>query len=259
MSENIYVIGNWKMNKHLNEVTDFCDKLNISLHDVFALDNSSNIEVGIAPAAIHLPQMSSASTFSLVAQNIATEENGAYTGEISASMVAEYSRYVLVGHSERRMYFDETNEILAKKLMLAYKYNLIPIFCFGENLENREKGDYLYIIKQQLEKVIWPVFSSSDFLNQNLIIAYEPVWAIGTGKNASPEQISEVHDYVRDLLINNIENIKDSVPILYGGSCNSQNAKSILEQKNVNGLLIGGASLDVNHFTKIVQIAHGLY
>ena len=138
MSENIYVIGNWKMNKHLNEVTDFCDKLNISLHDVFALDNSSNIEVGIAPAAIHLPQMSSASTFSLVAQNIATEENGAYTGEISASMVAEYSRYVLVGHSERRMYFDETNEILAKKLMLAYKYNLIPIFCFGENLENRE-------------------------------------------------------------------------------------------------------------------------
>ncbi|MAQ69876.1 MAG: triose-phosphate isomerase [Flavobacteriales bacterium] len=258
MSENIYVIGNWKMNKHLHEVTDFFDQFNISLHDMFASDNSANIEIGVAPAAIHLPQLSDATNFSLVAQNIASEENGAYTGEISASMVAEYSRYVLVGHSERRMFFNESNDILIKKIMLAYKYNLIPIFCFGENLENREKGDYLSIIKQQIEKVIFPVFSSSVFLNQTLIVAYEPVWAIGTGKHASPEQISEVHDYARNLLIDNIGNIKGSVPILYGGSCNSQNAKSILEQKNVNGLLIGGASLDVDHFTKIIQIAHGL-
>ena len=253
MNENIYVIGNWKMNKNLNEVSDFCDKLNSSL------DYSSNIEVGIAPAAIHLSKISGVSSFSVVAQNISCEENGAYTGEISASMVAEYSRYVLVGHSERRIHFKETNAILVKKLTLAYKYNLIPVFCFGENLENRQKGNYLSVIKQQLEKVISVVFSSPIFLNHNLILAYEPVWAIGTGKHASPEQISEVHNYVRDLLMNDIENVKSSVPILYGGSCNSENARSILEQQNVNGLLIGGASLDVNHFLKIIEIAHGLY
>ena len=247
------------MNKNFNEVSDFCHKLNDSLYNIPS--SSSIIEVGIAPAAIHLPIMSDVSkgVISGVAQNIACEENGAYTGEISASMVAEYSRYVLVGHSERRIYFNETNEILVKKLMLAYKYNLIPVFCFGEHLENRQRGNYLSVIKHQLEKVISVVFSSSNFLNHNLILAYEPVWAIGTGKHASPEQISEVHDYVRDLLINDIENVKSSVPILYGGSCNSENASSILEQKNVNGLLIGGASLDVNHFFKIIEIAHGLY
>ena len=246
------------MNKNLNEVTEFCEKFNSLLNDMSQTDKSSSIEVGVAPAAIHLSKMSNSAAFSVVAQNISSEENGAYTGEISASMVVDYSRYVLVGHSERRMYFNETNEILAKKIILAYKYNLIPIFCFGENLKNRERGEYLSIIKEQLEKVISDISSSSVF-NQDLILAYEPVWAIGTGKHATAEQISEVHNYVRDLLINKIENLKDDVPILYGGSCNSENAKFILEQKNVNGLLIGGASLDVNHFAQIIQIAHELY
>lgn len=256
MKKKTYIIGNWKMNKTLVDVEDFCSSLT-----KWSMRGSSHLEVGVAPAAIHLPVIRMGTDFSVVAQNISSEENGAYTGEISASMVSEYARYVLVGHSERRMYFNETNDILVKKLILCYKHNLIPIFCFGESLESREKGDYLSIIKQQLEEVILsvPFTSSPSFATRNLVLAYEPVWAIGTAEPASPDQISEVHDFVCDLLINKLGKLNDYVPILYGGSCNSENAKLILGQKNVNGLLIGGASLDCDHFSQIIKIAHELY
>ena len=188
-----------------------------------------------------------------MAQNIATYDSGAYTGEISASMVSDYASYAIIGHSERRSFFNETNSVLLKKINMCFKYNITPIFCVGENIEDRKKGTYLSIIEKQLNETIM----SLNFDPSRIILAYEPTWAIGTGEHANSEQITEVHNHIRLMVSKkNGASQTNQIPILYGGSCNSENAQSILSQENVNGLLIGGASLDLKHFLKIIKISH---
>ena len=250
----IYVVANWKMNKTKDESIRFFDKLDALLEDYV---DKSVCNVLVAPPNIHLPVLDGVSKItSLVAQNIGFEEFGAYTGETSILMLPQGVEYVLVGHSERRQYFYENNDVLFKKVSICLDNNLKPIFCFGENLDDRESGLYLSIIKEQLMDTI---LSLDESQIPSVMLAYEPVWAIGTGKHAEPEQINEVHDFVRKILIEQFGvSCAQNIPILYGGSCNSKNAHSILSQNNVNGLLIGGASLDVNHFDQIITIAHEL-
>ena len=253
-----YIIGNWKMNKNSKEVDDFLNKFHFKFHS-----KNNNLLVGLSPAAIHLEKLNSHAicydniVFS-VAQNISSKDNGAFTGEMSASMVADYVNYVLVGHSERREHFHENNNVLLKKIKQCYSSNLIPIFCFGEKLDGRKKGDYLLILKNQLLDILDLLLNSNiiDDVKVNFILAYEPVWAIGTGNSATIDQIIEVHDFIRSILINYFNKKGENIPILYGGSCNSKNAKSILSQKNVGGLLIGGASLNYDHFIDIINQAN---
>lgn len=248
----IYIVGNWKMNKTKVEALDFAQKLTS-----FLTDNAlKKCSVLIAPPSIHLPLLSK-ENLALAAQNIAFENFGAYTGEISISMLIEHVTHTLLGHSERRLYFNETDVNLHKKLTLSLQHNITPIFCFGESKKDRNTNQYLSVIENQLAHTIMKL-SDNDI--SRIVLAYEPIWAIGTGENALPNQIAEIHSYVRKLIAKRIGfNPAQKVPILYGGSCSSQNAKEILSQENVNGLLIGGASLDVNHFYKIIQIANNLH
>jgi len=238
------------MNKTSIEALDFVKKLSSFLDDN-ALNSCS---IAIAPPSIHLPILHPVSNhFDLVSQNIAFENAGAYTGETAAFMLHEYVNYTLVGHSERRLYFNDTDSSLHKKLILALQYDLKPIFCFGETKQERDAGNYLSVIKKQLDDTIMLLPESAM---SNILLAYEPIWAIGTGNNALISQIEEVHSYVRQLVVheNGLKN-PETIPILYGGSCSADNAALILDQKHVNGLLIGGASLDFDHFCKIIQIA----
>ena len=261
MGQKIYIIGNWKMNKTYAEVCTFFRAFDSDWP--FNSMQLPNIEVLIAPSTIHLsnvnsllPNLEQSSFNGLVAQNVAAKENGAFTGENSASMLVDYVTHVIIGHSERRKYFSENNEVLLEKLRICHKYKLTPIFCFGETAEQRSKGEYLSIIKDQLNQTL--MLMDSHQISKT-ILAYEPIWAIGSGQNADSMQIQEVHDYVRSLIVQQIGQ-KDAtdVPILYGGSCTSQNTQSILSNLNVNGLLIGGASLDSSQFLKIIQQADEL-
>ncbi|MDC0189457.1 triose-phosphate isomerase [Flavobacteriales bacterium] len=250
----VYVVANWKMNKTKNESISFLKGINSLTEGVV---DSSLCRILISPPIIHLPAIEQAiGKTGLVAQNIACKEKGAYTGETSVTMLPEKVSHVIVGHSERRHYFHESSPLLLEKLKLCINHNMTPIFCFGEHLKQRDSGSYLSYIEKQLSETIF-CFKNNDI--SKMILAYEPVWAIGTGKNADSLQINEVHDFVRKLLVDQIKNdIADEIPILYGGSCNSSNAKSIIDVHNVNGLLVGGASLDLNHFHDIIKIAHGL-
>ena len=248
------------MNKDSHEVSEFLTQFHSQLNFDIA-----NILIGLSPASIHLEQLSqhdlcARNMFFSIAQDVSSKNEGAFTGEISASMLSYYVSHVLVGHSERREYFCEGSEVLVKKILQCYSCDLIPIFCFGEKLCNREKGDYLVFLRKQLLDVVDVLLEtkSLDYVTSNLILAYEPVWAIGTGNTANSIQIAEVHNYIRSILIERFSEKGYSIPILYGGSCNSDNAKSILSQQNVGGLLIGGASLESDHFIKIIKEAHGL-
>ena len=246
-----YIVANWKMNKTIKESLHFIKEFNSSMESRL---NQSSCNVLIAPPSIHIPLLYHLCKFtSLVGQNISSEDHGAYTGELSAIMLRDYVKYVIIGHSERRKYFNETDQVLCKKLSLCFQYKMKPIFCVGENKNQRNSGDFLVIIKKQLENTI--MLLKEDYLC-NLLIAYEPVWAIGTGSTPSTDEIQEVHNYIRTLLIQKSGSlIANKIPILYGGSCTAENTKSILMAKNVNGLLVGGASLDSNHFQDIIQIS----
>tara|TARA_B100000902_G_C27276917_1_gene899346 strand:+ start:904 stop:1665 length:762 start_codon:yes stop_codon:yes gene_type:complete len=247
-----YIIGNWKMNKTIDESIVFINKLEFALKN---FNNKLNLNIFISPPSIYLAPLNQLVTsFKLIGQNISSEDYGAYTGELSAMMLSQYVNHVIIGHSERRKYFHEDNSILYKKLKLCFKYDIVPVFCIGEDQEDRDTGNYLKVIQKQLEDTVM-LFVDSQL--SNLMIAYEPVWAIGTGLIPSSDQIGEVHSYIRDLLSNKIVDFNaDDIPILYGGSCTSKNAQLILQQNNVNGLLIGGASLDIVHFQEIIQIAN---
>lgn len=244
-----YIIGNWKMNKTAPESIDFMRKLSSFLmEDTYDF----NCHVVIAPPVIHLPHCFQFSKeINLAAQNLAAEDFGAYTGEISAAMLSEYVKYAIIGHSERRQYFQETAVILNKKITMAFKYNIRPVFCVGEKEQDREFGNYFNVIEGQLNETIMLL---PDELLSNCIIAYEPVWAIGTGKTPSLAQIEEMHTYIRKMLVSKIGKYNASkMPILYGGSCSVKNSSSILHQNNVDGLLVGGASLDFMHFKQIIE------
>lgn len=244
--------GNWKMNTILPESVALTRAISKEVAKI-NLD-ANKFEIIVAPPFINLYAVKAVlnNKIGLSAQNIAAWENGAYTGETSASMVASIdAKYAILGHSERRQYFGENSQILNDKLALAFKHKLTPIFCIGEKLDEREAGEHFTIIKRQISETLF-MLDQENF--KKVIIAYEPVWAIGTGKNATPEQAQEVHSFIRKLIENryNLE-IAESTSILYGGSCKPSNAESLFIQPDIDGGLIGGASIVSADFITLIN------
>lgn len=249
MRKNI-VAGNWKMNKTLQEGIALATELN----DVLAA-KAVNCDVVIGTPFIHLASVVgvvNAAKLGVAAQNCADHVSGAYTGEVSASMVKSTgASYVILGHSERRAYYGETNETLKTKVELALANGLTPIFCIGEVLEEREAGKQFEVVEKQIKESLFDL-SAEDF--GKLVLAYEPVWAIGTGKTASAEQAQEIHAFIRGVLVAKYgKQIADDCSILYGGSCKASNAKELFSNPDVDGGLIGGAALTVVDFMGIVE------
>ena len=246
MRKNI-VAGNWKMNTTVSEGVKLATEVNEALNGVDA-----KCEVIICVPFTHLTSCKAVcgEKLHLGAENCADHTKGAYTGEVSASMVASTGAdYVILGHSERRAYYGETVEMLAEKTKLALENNLKVFFCIGEVLEEREAGKQNEVVKAQLESVF--SLSAEDF--GKIVLAYEPVWAIGTGKTATDEQAEEIHAYIRSLIAEKYgDQVADDTTILYGGSCKPSNAKGLFAKPNVDGGLIGGASLDAESFMGIV-------
>lgn len=242
------VAGNWKMNKTLDEGIQLAIEVNNKL-------NRNDVTVVLCTPFIHLTEVKKVlnkSNLFLGAQNCASEESGAYTGEVSAAMVKSTGAdYVIIGHSERRTYYHETDEILNKKVKLALKHNLIPIFCCGELLEERNKNIHFEVVQNQLKKGLFDL-SAEEF--GKIVIAYEPVWAIGTGVVATPEQAQEMHSMIREFIAKNYnKEIAENLTILYGGSCKASNARDLFKNPDVDGGLIGGASLIADEFIGIVN------
>jgi len=215
--------------------------------------NPNKTIVIVAPPFTHLSEIGKLLTkVFLSAQNCAFEPSGAYTGEVSVGMIKSAgARYVIIGHSERRTYFKEDNDTLFKKTKLALNQDLLPIFCCGEILSERQAGIHFEIVKKQLDETIFK-FDKTQF--SKLVIAYEPVWAIGTGVNATPEQAQEMHKYIRDLIRKKYDSqLAEDTTILYGGSCKPSNARDLFKNNDVDGGLIGGASLNAADFMAIIQ------
>ena len=206
----------------------------------------------VCPPFTHLAMVAEAlkgSDVALGAQDCATEAKGAYTGEIAASMIAALGcKYVILGHSERRQYYGETSATLNKKMAQAYAEGLAPIYCVGENLEEREAGRHLEVVRTQIEEVVYRL-TPEQFAS--LVIAYEPVWAIGTGKTATAEQAQEIHHYIREVLAARFGAAAEECSILYGGSCKPSNAAELFSRPDVDGGLIGGAALKADDFLAI--------
>lgn len=246
------VAGNWKMNKDLDEGLKLASELVNMIKDEVVND----VNIIIASPFLYLNSISKLLpedlNIFLGAQNCHEKESGAYTGEISAPMLKSVNvSYIIVGHSERRQYFKETNEVLAQKVNVLLKNELIPIFCCGEPLEIREGGNPNSYVVKQLEESLYHL---SDEQINNVVIAYEPIWAIGTGKTASSQQAQDMHAEIRKSLQEKFgKEIADNISILYGGSCNPQNAKELFACKDVDGGLIGGASLKARDFLEIIK------
>ncbi len=243
------VAGNWKMNKNFAEAEDLISEIADKLDE-----EKISCEVIIAPPALYLEMSSDYAEESILkisAQNVSCHDNGAYTGEISASMLSDMEiAYCIVGHSERRKYNNETDSMLAEKVDKLLDHNMKPIFCIGEQLEERENTNHFKVVKSQMENGIFHL-NNDEFLN--VIIAYEPVWAIGTGVVATPEQAQEMHSYIRSLIAEKYSTkTANETTILYGGSCNAKNAATLFANADVDGGLIGGASLVADDFIKIV-------
>lgn len=242
------VAGNWKMNYDSTQAENLIDGIIDKKPDTAT-------KVVIAPPFISL-QAAVAQTrgtgIIVAAQNMHQAENGAYTGEISVNMLKGINvNTVILGHSERRAYFGETNALLAEKVNTALKHNLTIIFCFGEELADRQSGSHFELVESQLREGLFHI-SESDW--SNIVLAYEPVWAIGTGETASPEQAQEMHAFIRTLLRNNIGNkIAEDTSILYGGSVKPENASEIFSKPDVDGGLIGGAALKSDDFVGIIN------
>lgn len=217
---------------------------------------NNGAEVILIPPFIHLTGIhnliGSSKNIFLGAQNCHQEKDGAFTGEVSASMLVSVgATHVILGHSERREYFSETDDLLSEKVKFTLENNLIPIFCCGERLEVREAGNHETLVKEQVEKALFGL--SSDEIKK-VVIAYEPVWAIGTGKTASAEQAQEMHAFIRNQIASKFsQEVADEISILYGGSVKPDNAREIFSQPDVDGGLIGGASLKSRDFTNIIK------
>jgi len=245
----LLIAGNWKMNKTPAESVEFVKQLT---------ENTKKYEdrdILICPPFTSIPLVSDAINgggIKLGAQNMYFEEEGAFTGEISPKMLKEINvEYVLCGHSERRNIFGESNETINKKIKKVLEYEMIPILCIGENLNERESGETFNIIQKQLDICLTNL---SENINKKVVIAYEPVWAIGTGKTASPSQAEEVHIFIRDYVKKNFtEEIGENLIILYGGSVKSDNVDSIMAEQDIDGVLVGGASLKIDSFLRIID------
>ena len=244
----ILIAGNWKMYKTVEESVSFVKALQVGL------TKPLGIEVVVCPPFTSLASVGGAlsgTSIGLGAQDLHWEEEGAFTGEVSAAMLkAVGCRYVIIGHSERRAYFSETNAVIHQKIRSALHHGLFPIVCVGERLPEREKGLTLEVVANHMS-----VFQGIEKeAAKNAMIAYEPVWAIGTGKTATPREAQEVHAYLRKLFLERFgESLAASVRILYGGSVRPENIESLLEEPDIDGALVGGASLDVKSFVRIIQ------
>jgi triosephosphate isomerase len=246
------VAGNWKMNMdYASGVSLFSEILTMVNDEI-----TGGQQVVICPPYIHLSslaQLSKQNTkVSIGAQNCHKAESGAYTGEISAGMIKSVgAEYVIIGHSERRQYFGETDALLAEKTQAVLNQQLNPIFCIGETLDERNQQRHFEVIKTQLEQGLFQL-SADEF--SKIVIAYEPVWAIGTGLTATPEQAQEVHAFIRkEVQTKYGQTISDDLTILYGGSCNPKNAAELFSQTDIDGGLIGGASLKSRDFLDIIK------
>lgn len=248
------VAGNWKMNTTAEEGQKLTSEIVNMVND----EISKDVQVVLAPPLTHLQAVGKLignnKKIGLAAQNVSEHESGAYTGEVSVSMLKSVgAQWVIIGHSERREYFKETNEQLAKKVDAALKGGLTPIFCCGEPLEIREKGTHEEHVKQQLEESL---FHLNEEQIRSTVIAYEPVWAIGTGKTASSQQAQDMHQAIRRQLAEKWgESVASDIRILYGGSMKPDNAKELMDQPDVDGGLIGGASLKSRDFLEIIKSA----
>jgi len=242
------VAGNWKMNMNFSETKDLINELS-------AQSQTSDAKVMIAPTYTNLPSsvdLLENSSIEVVAQNMHFAENGAYTGEISASMLKSIGiSTVILGHSERRAYFNETDTDLAKKVSQALANDMNVVFCFGEELEDRKSSQEEAVVESQLKNALFHL-EADDF--KHIVLAYEPVWAIGTGETASPEQAQDMHAFIRKTIASKYgAEVADSVSILYGGSVKPGNAEEIFSKPDVDGGLIGGASLKAEDFFSIVN------
>ena len=242
------VAGNWKMNNGLSETIELINDLKQNLSD-------SDVKVMIAPSYPFLKtavdQVGDGS-IEVISQNINDNKSGAYTGEVSIDMLKSIGvNTTLIGHSERRAYYNEDDALLLKKINLALESNMDIIFCFGEELKDRKSNSYFDIVKAQLENTVMKLEPNSW---KNIVLAYEPVWAIGTGETASAEQAQEIHKFVRNCISEHFSSeIADNVPILYGGSVKPSNAVEIFSKKDVDGGLIGGAALNAHDFVEIIK------
>lgn len=244
------IAGNWKMNKTVAEAVDFAQRLREALAKRADLP-----EIIIAPPFTALHAVSAVlrgSAISLAAQDIHEADKGAFTGEISGGMIREAGcGYVIIGHSERRTIFGEKNERINKKLSAALAAGLHPIFCIGETLQEREENQMEKVIERQMKEGL---NNLNDDDIRHILVAYEPVWAIGTGKTATPSQAQEAHLFIRDLLAARYgEGLSKNTVILYGGSVTPQNIGALMSQPDINGALVGGASLDVVSFVQIIE------
>lgn len=243
------VAGNWKMHKNAEETEDLLNEL------IDKLPNDVEAQVIVAPTFINIASAVDHLEFTniaVAAQNMSQFESGAYTGEISADMLKSVGvNIVIIGHSERRAYFHETDFILADKVTTALSHNMTVIFCFGEELKDRQNSQHFNIVENQLRDGL---FHIKDKNWEQIVLAYEPVWAIGTGETASPEQAQEMHRFIRETVRQRFgSTIAEDVSILYGGSVKPENAKEIFSKPDVDGVLIGGAALKATDFAAIVS------
>ncbi|MBI2269803.1 MAG: triose-phosphate isomerase [Bacteroidetes bacterium] len=243
------VAGNWKMNKSCSEASLLFNEIK----NLLKSNPAKDVTVIVFPSFVFLRDLAAQSGGMLIgAQNCASEASGAFTGEVSAAMIRSAgAEYVIIGHSERRTYFAETNSTLAKKIDMCIQNNLKPVYCIGETSEERKAGKHFSVVEQQLNE---GVFHLSGELFPKIIIAYEPVWAIGTGVTATAAQAQEMHAFIRETVKKKYsESIAVNCPVLYGGSCNPTNAKELFACPDINGGLIGGASLNAADFIKIIH------
>jgi triosephosphate isomerase len=245
------VAGNWKMNNNKEETKTLIKELQKSLKDVSLKDT----RVMVAPTFVNLSsgvKKAKNSKIEVVAQNMHQAKSGAYTGEISADMLKGIGVVsVILGHSERSTYFGETDALLAEKVNTTLEHNMEAIFCFGELLEDRKSGNHFNVVESQLKNGL---FHLEAVAWKHIVLAYEPVWAIGTGETASPEQAQEMHAFIREIIKEQYnEQVADSVSILYGGSVKPANAVEIFSKPDVDGGLIGGAALNAADFTAIIK------
>ncbi|MEW8041346.1 MAG: triose-phosphate isomerase [Candidatus Thiodiazotropha endolucinida] len=244
------VAGNWKMNGSLESVRSLLDGISRGVGDV------KSTEVAVCPPYIYLPEVEkllSGSDIAWGGQDLSTESSGAYTGEVAASMLNDFGcKYVIVGHSERRTYHAESDQLVAKKYAVARAAGLVPILCIGETLEEREAGTTNEVVARQLDAVI--ALEGVDALADG-VIAYEPVWAIGTGMTATPDQAQEVHAFIRSRVAEKSSEVAEGLRILYGGSMKPGNAAELIGKPDIDGGLIGGASLTAEDFLGICTAA----
>ncbi len=248
MSRKILIAGNWKMNKTATEAVELAKPI------IDAVANQNDIDVLMCPTFTSISAVSALvgnSTVKIGAQNVSDKASGAYTGEISAAMLRDLQvSYVILGHSERRSYYGETDAFINKKVLACLESNLKPVLCVGETLEEREAGKVDEVIKTQLVGGLADVPAEKA---ESVVIAYEPVWAIGTGKTATPEQAQEVHAFIRQTLTEILGTVSANIRILYGGSMKPSNADELLAKPDIDGGLIGGAALVANDFLALVN------